>query len=337
MHFDFLTTFAFWRAALEVLILAVANYYIYRMVYTTRTAQILAGAIVVFLVVTLSVFLLKLNVIGFILTRIIAPVIMLMLVIIFQPEIRNALARLGNSSWLRKLHILPFVANQQNDFISTFVAAVSQLSSKRFGALIAIMREENLDQVYSSGVVLDAQFSQELTTTIFHPKTALHDGGIIINRERIQAAACIFPVSNRELSDKSVGLRHRAAIGMSEQSDAIVVVVSEETGHISICCDGRMERNLSDEDFKAQLVELMNSNQPKAAVVKSSRNEHPVRPLFKRKVLVPALVSLALAIVNFLIIHYYFNNNPNSENSIFNGNNNWSERPLKGSPPRPTP
>src|SRR5207245_11696543 len=133
----------------------------------------------------------------------------------------------------------------------------TQLASKQFGALIAIERDTSIRVYEETGVQLEADFSVELLLTIFHPKTALHDGGVIVRNGRIAAAACIFPVSQRETLDRSLGLRHRAGLGITEESDAVAVVVSEETGSISICHRRRIERNFTPETFRQRIAEIL--------------------------------------------------------------------------------
>lgn len=172
------------------------------------------------------------------------------LLIIFQPELRNALARLGST----KLFL--FSQTQKHEFLGTLSDAVRQLSKKRVGALFAIERLNTLNDHMDTGVELDALFSPEFVMTVFHPKTSLHDGGMVIAKNRVAAAGCVFPVSSRYLSDRSTGLRHRAAIGITEETDSVAVVVSEETGQISICVDGELERNISREDFQAKMEEI---------------------------------------------------------------------------------
>ena len=121
----------------------------------------------------------------------------------------------------------------------------------QFGALIAIERDTNIGAFAESGVAIDCELSPELVVTIFQPKTPLHDGGVIIRNDRIVAGACIFPVSQREDLDRNLGLRHRAGLGLSEESDAVMLVVSEETGIVSICNRGKIERNFDPESFRA--------------------------------------------------------------------------------------
>ena len=132
-----------------------------------------------------------------------------------------------------------------------------QLAAKRFGALFAIQRRLDLSEFLETGVRIDAELTSELVLTIFHPKTVLHDGGMILKDGRIEGAACVFPVSQRELMDRSIGLRHRAALGLTEQTDAVVVVVSEETGSISLAHEGELERNLEEEEFVPRLQALL--------------------------------------------------------------------------------
>ena len=135
-----------------------------------------------------------------------------------------------------------------------------KLSNKRFGALFAIERSINLEDFQATGVRIDAQLSVELVTTIFHPKTALHDGGMILTQERVEAAGCIFPVSQKELSDRALGLRHRAGYGISEETDAVAIVVSEEAGAISMMEKGKMLRDLSEADFRNKLKDIFLSH-----------------------------------------------------------------------------
>jgi len=141
--------------------------------------------------------------------------------------------------------------------IHDLAEAVTQLASKQFGALIAIERDTSIRVYEETGVQLEADFSVELLLTIFHPKTALHDGGVIVRNGRVAAAACIFPVSQRETLDRSLGLRHRAGLGLTEESDAVAIVVSEETGGISICHRRRIERDFTPETFRKRIGEIL--------------------------------------------------------------------------------
>jgi diadenylate cyclase len=244
-----------WRDGVEILVLAVCIYQIYRAFRATRGARILVGLVVILVVLTLLLQGFKFEVISFLVARA-AVVLAVALPVIFQPEIRSALARLGSSKFF-------FLGNKaQLDFHETLDDTVVALSKKRIGALFAIERDIGLRGFQDTGVKLNALFSKELAITIFFPKTPLHDGGMVIANQRIAAAACVFPVSQRELSDRSIGLRHRAAIGVTEESDCVAVIVSEETGAISICMEGNLERNLGEEKFRARMAEIFLSTPP---------------------------------------------------------------------------
>lgn len=238
-----------WRNAIEILILALCVYQIFRAFKSTRGARILVGLASILIFLTLISQLFSFQVIGWIITRA-AAALALALIVIFQPELRNALAKLGSS------RLFLFSTNRKLAFLETFTDAVITLSKKRIGALLAIERGISLRQYLDTGVKMDAIFSPELTLAVFHPKAPLHDGAMIIAQDRVAGAACVFPVSQKELGDRSIGLRHRAAIGVSEETDCVVVVVSEETGNISLCVDGEMIRASSPEDFRQRLETL---------------------------------------------------------------------------------
>lgn len=242
-----------WRAATEVGVLWLLIYQIFRVFRSTRGARILIGLAVVVIVLTLASQLLELKVIEWIIKSA-AAILAFGLLIIFQPELRNALARLGSTN------LFSFSTRHQQEFLDALADAVVKLSNKRFGALFAIERSISLENYESTGVTIDAQLSVELVTTIFHPKTALHDGGMILSQERLEAAGCIFPVSQKELSDRALGLRHRAGFGISEDTDAVAIVVSEETGAISVLVDGKMLRDLSEADFRKKLEDIFLSH-----------------------------------------------------------------------------
>ncbi|MBJ7256614.1 MAG: TIGR00159 family protein [Akkermansiaceae bacterium] len=238
-----------WGDGIEILLLATCIYQIYRSFRATRGAQILVGLGAILVVLTLVSTIFKFEVISFIIKGA-ATILTIALIVIFQPELRNGLARLGSNP------LFSFSSTKKLAFLERFADAVISLSKKRIGALFAIQRGISLKEHLDSGVVLDAQFSPELAMTVFHPKAPLHDGGMIIADERVAAAACVFPVTEREMKDRSTGLRHRAAIGLSERTDAIAIVVSEETGGISICENGVLMRNLTEKQFREKLAEI---------------------------------------------------------------------------------
>lgn len=249
---DFL--FGNWRGGIEILLLTVCIYHTYRAFRATRGAQILVGLALILIVLTLLSHILKLEVIQWIITRA-AAVLAFALIVIFQPELRTGLARLGSN------RLFSFYGRRKIDFLERFADAVINLSKKRVGALFAIQRDISLKEQLESGVVLDARFSPELAMAVFHPKAPLHDGGMILADERVAGAACVFPVTEREMQDRSTGLRHRAAIGLTERTDAVAVVVSEETGGISVCENGVLARNLTEQQFRDRMADIFLSGQ----------------------------------------------------------------------------
>jgi diadenylate cyclase len=238
-----------WRGLFEILLLSVGIYYGYLYFRGTRGAKVLTGLAIVFLTLTLISQLLSLTVIGWI-VRSFSVFLAVALVVIFQPELRRGLAALGG-------HPIFSLTSEKRETVHDIAEAVTQLANKQFGALIAIERDTSIRVYEETGVSLDSVFSVELMLTLFHPKSALHDGGVVMRNGRIAAAACIFPVSQRETLDRSLGLRHRAGLGITEESDAIAVIVSEETGGISICHRRRIERNFTPESFRKRIDELL--------------------------------------------------------------------------------
>ncbi len=238
-----------WRGLFEILLLSVGIYYGYLYFRGTRGAKVLTGLAIVFLTLTLISQILSLTVIGWI-VRSFSVFLAVALVVIFQPELRRGLAALGG-------HPIFSLTSEKRETVHDIAEAVAQLANKQFGALIAIERDTSIRVYEETGVSLDSLFSVELMLTLFHPKSALHDGGVVMRNGRIAAAACIFPVSQRETLDRSLGLRHRAGLGITEESDAIAVIVSEETGGISICHRRRIERNFTPESFRKRISELL--------------------------------------------------------------------------------
>ncbi len=258
-----------WRAPVEIVILAMVLYYIYIYLRGTHGARILIGLALVFLTLTFISQLFDLAVIGWIL-RSLVGFLAIALVVLFQPELRRALTDLGSHPFFTS-------AFEKKETIEDVTDTVFEIASKGFGALIAIEREISLKSFIETGVNIDADYSKELTLTIFHPKTVLHDGGLVVRNDRIVAAACIFPLTQREDLDRNLGLRHRAALGLSEESDALAIVVSEETGQVSICHSGILERNLSVEKFRRRLSQLLlhNDNQTDSDEQLGSKTDVP--------------------------------------------------------------
>lgn len=238
-----------WNALLEIAFFAVGLYQLYLYFRGTRGARVLTG-LVIFLGGLLALSrLFDLVVTRWLLDRY-SVFLVVILVVLFQPELRRAFAELGS----RRL----FAGRQQDQrMLDRLCNCVFELASRHSGALIAVERNIGLRSYAETGVHLDAEFSTELLTTIFHSKTALHDGGLILRDERVVAAACIFPVSQRESLDRSFGLRHRAGLGLCEETDAVAVVVSEETGSVSLCYNQRIERGLSSVELRERLRRIL--------------------------------------------------------------------------------
>ena len=238
-----------WRDGVEILILSALAYHAYLFLRATRGASILLGLLVLLLSLTIISDFLQLEVISWLMGRL-GAFIAIGAVVIFQPELRRMLAELGSQ------RIFNF--NRTDDAsLAKLIEAMEELSHKRVGALIAIRRGIDLRQYAETGVKVDAEISSELLNTIFHPKTSLHDGGIIVDQGRIGYAGCVFPVSQREVRDRAVGLRHRAAIGISEETDAVVLVVSEETGALSLCFKGRLAHDLEAQELRTRLDNIL--------------------------------------------------------------------------------
>jgi len=238
----------YWKDVLEIGLLAVAIYYTWRFFKGTPGANVLVGLVVIFLTVMLLSQIFELTVIGSIFESL-SKVLAIALVIIFQPELRRALAALG-------AHRLFSSANQNRATLDLVREMTFDLANRQLGALIAIERGQNIEGFAESGVKVDCALSTELVVSLFFPKTPLHDGGIIIRNDRVVSAACIFPITQRADLDRALGLRHRAALGLCEETDAIVIVVSEETGIVSICHRGAIERSFEPEGFARRLGEL---------------------------------------------------------------------------------
>src|SRR5207249_786354 len=238
-----------WRDALEILILTVGIYYIFRFMRGTRGAPVVTGFLVVLLAFALVSFLLRLRELQYLLGAFSAAFVVAVLVI-FQPELRRMLAELGN---------LPLfaTAHEQRENIEVIVQTVERLSEVRIGALIAIEQSIQLMEAIESGIIVDCQATPEMLETIFFPNNAIHDGGVIIKGDRIALAACIFPLTQRQDLNKSLGTRHRAAIGLSEETNAVVVVVSEETGAISHAYKGQLVRGVTSEELRAFLTSVL--------------------------------------------------------------------------------
>ena len=237
-----------WRPAVEIGLLAVGIYYALMLVRGSRGWSVVLGFLLL-LAFTLISHALKLNVLGWLLTRFFAVSAFAVLVI-FQPELRRMLSELGN---LR----LFYTAREQRENIEVLVQTVERLAEVKIGALIAIEQGIQLQDVVESGIVVDCEATPEMLETIFFPNNAIHDGGVILKGDRIAYAACIFPLTQRQDLNKSLGTRHRAAIGLSEETDAVVVAISEETGMVSYAYKGQLVRGVTQEELRAFLTSVL--------------------------------------------------------------------------------
>jgi len=247
-----------WRQAVEVIILWVIIYNTYRYFKATRGARIFTALVALYIGMSLLSRWLELAVIGWLL-KYVSVFLAVALVVIFQPELRRALAELGSHRIFSSMN-----ERTRRRFAELLIEIVENLSRKRVGALIAIERSINLKPYLETGTEMDGQLAPDLVYTIFHKGTPLHDGGMIVRMgdERIAGAGCVFPLTQREINDQGIGLRHRAAMGITEESDAIALVVSEETGAISIAVNGRIERDLEGGELRSRLDELLSNQEP---------------------------------------------------------------------------
>ncbi len=224
-------------SVLDILLVALLIYGVLMLVRGTRAVQLIRGLIVFALLLTVvDQQLGQLTALRWMVGRLL-PALFLAIPVIFQPELRRALAQLGGQTGL----FTRILRRPEHDkWVTTLADACRRLSTRRHGALIVIERDTGLQEYIDTGVKIDAIISTPLLLNIFHKDVDLHDGGVIIRNGRITAASCVMPLSSSRMSDRQMGLRHRAALGTSEQTDAVVVVVSEETGNIAIAHNGRI-------------------------------------------------------------------------------------------------
>jgi len=246
--------FFFWsilKPFLEILVLTYMFYRILEFFQGTRAFQVLKG--IMYLLIAFFAFqLLGLDTLNWLLTKIFA-ISILAFVVIFQQEIRQGLARLGQGHlFAPALEEAEVVA-----LINELIEALVKLSETKVGCLIAIEREAQLRLYIESGIAIDAVLGAELIQSIFQYDSPMHDGGIIVRGKRIVAAACLFPLSDNQNLSKIIGTRHRAALGLTEQTDSVVVMVSEETGDISVACDGKFIPVTGRERLHSTLKDLL--------------------------------------------------------------------------------
>ncbi|MBE6549344.1 MAG: TIGR00159 family protein [Ruminococcaceae bacterium] len=246
-----------WKDAIDIILLSAIFFFLYRFIRDRRAGKLLMGLAFVFVLTILA------EAVEFRATRFIfsdfRQLGVIAILIIFQPELRSALEKVGGTPLSGLKNITSesrdlATINAEIDAIST---AASDLSREKVGALIVIERSTKLGEYIKSGVLVDAVISPHILRNLFFNKAPLHDGAVIIRNSRICAAGCFLPLSTKEDIDKDLGTRHRAAIGMSEASDAVVIIVSEETGTISLSVDGNLKRNYNYRSLKQELNGLL--------------------------------------------------------------------------------
>lgn len=234
----------------ELLLIGVVVYSLLRFLQGTRGASVLQGVV-------------SLVVVGFLVIRVVADAlglvriqvlyqyfvwgVFLTALVVFQPELRRGLVRLGERRWLKRW------LRTSESIVEPIVEAVERLSRQKIGALIAITREVGLTGLAERGIPVDGRVTRELLESIFIPRSPLHDMGVIIQDDRVVAASCPFPVSEAEVADRTLGSRHRAGLGLSEESDALIIIVSEETGTISLAEAGELTRGLTSDQLRDRL------------------------------------------------------------------------------------
>lgn len=246
-------------AIIDILVVAFIFYKGYMLIKETRAEQLLKGIAFIIILIPISAIL-NLSMLYFILSKTLTIGI-ISVVIIFQPEIRRALEHLGRSAFEDKHGFVD--KEQRNIYVNEIVNAVSNLADSKIGALIAIEQGTGLGEIISSGTIIEAKITSNLLENIFVVNTPLHDGATIIGKDKILAAGCVLPLTNNKEINKKLGTRHRAGIGLSEISDALVIIVSEETGIISLAINGRLTRNYDKDRLRSILLKIMDHREEK--------------------------------------------------------------------------
>jgi diadenylate cyclase len=252
-----------WLGVVDILLVTTVFFVLLRLLRGTQAMALVRGAVLLIALVSLVASLDVLPAFSW-LVRTTLPALLLAIPVIFAPEIRHALERLGRAGFF----LQPEKHSSQQAAVKNIVLAAARLSARQHGALIVLQRSDDLEEYIQTGVRLDSQLSVELLLQVFYPNTPLHDGAVVISGARLVAAACVMPLSASGVltrsPDRQMGLRHRAALGISEVSDAVAVVVSEETGLISVVHAGRMIRRLDPERLENILNAFFQAPQHRA-------------------------------------------------------------------------
>jgi diadenylate cyclase len=245
-----------WQDIIDIILVAVLFYWLLLLIKGTKAAQILIGLLVLFFAFLFSRYI-GLYTMDWLIQSFWAQIV-LVLVILFQPEIRRALAQMGEARFLPSLT----TAEELKSFEEIVRASIA-LANRKIGGLIVIEREISLNDFIEIGTPLDAKVSHELLLSIFHPTSPIHDGAVIIRGNRVVAAGCFLPLSLSANLSKAVGTRHRAGIGLSEETDAVVIIISEETGSIATSVGGKLEKNVDMGSLRDFLTEMFTSKERK--------------------------------------------------------------------------
>lgn len=250
----------YWTDVVDILLLSILLYGIFRFARDRRAGRLVVGIFAIFVVYALSE-LFNFNSVAYILRYLVVEAGIVVFVILFQPELRAMLEKVGEEPFrgIKNIGESKSLA-QVTATVDAICEAVSDMSRSKTGALIVIERTTKLGDIIRSGVVIDAKVSAYLIKNIFFTKAPLHDGAVIIRNMRICAAGCFLPLSTNNEVDQDLGTRHRAAIGMSESSDAIVVVVSEESGNISLAIGGNIKRDYNFHSLKQTLISMLTNS-----------------------------------------------------------------------------
>lgn len=224
-----------WQDAIDIILMSIILYRLLLLIKGTRAAQMLGGLGVLLLASILSRYF-ELYTVDWLIQSFWTHIV-IAIIILFQPEIRRALAQMGEARFLHTL-----TSAEELKSLDEIIKATIALSNRKIGALIAIERETSLKDFVEIGTPLDAKVSKEVLLSIFHPTSPIHDGAVVIKGNRIVAAGCFLPITTESDISRSLGTRHRAGIGLSEETDAVVIIVSEETGAISMAINGKLER-----------------------------------------------------------------------------------------------
>ncbi len=245
---------------IDILIVAFVLYRLLLLIRGTRAVQLLKGVVVI-LVATAISSALHLDALNWLLNKIIT-VGFIAIPVVFQPELRRALDQLGRGGFFSVSLVAQQGMEQHQSMIQEIVKAAQILSKEKIGALMIVERQTGLSEYIETGTMIEGKVSSELLINLFVPNTPLHDGAVVIRGEQIVAAGCFLPLTENRGLDKQLGTRHRAAIGVTEQSDCVAVVVSEETGQISIGVDGTLRRNVNESTLIDQLSKLIVPKRP---------------------------------------------------------------------------